>query len=135
MVEGSCLCGSIKYKVELIPGKVFNCHCQYCRKAHGADYVTMALAKADTLTISDENSYLKEHINDIGGYRAFCSNCGTRLMNYAPDKNLYFSVTLSTIDTPLDLKPAAHVNTESKASWCMPYEGIPDYPNIPEGLV
>ncbi len=135
MVEGSCLCGSIKYKVELIPGKVFNCHCQYCRKAHGADYVTLALARADTLTISDESSYLKEHINDIGGYRAFCSNCGTRLMNYAPDKNLYFSVTLSTIDTPLDLKPAAHVNTESKARWCMPYEGIPDYPNIPEGLV
>ena len=135
MVEGSCLCGAIKYKVELLPDKIFNCHCQFCRKAHGADYVTMALARADTLTISDENNYLKEHINDIGGYRAFCSNCGTRLMNYAPDKNLYFSVTLSTIDTPLDLKPAAHVNTESKAGWCMPYGGIPNYPNIPEGLV
>jgi hypothetical protein len=135
MVEGSCLCGSIKYTVDLIPDKIFNCHCQYCRKAHGADYVTLALAKADTLTISDENNNLKEHTNDIGGCRAFCSNCGTRLMNYAPDKNLYFSVTLSTIDTPVDLKPVAHVNTESKAKWCIPYEGISNYPNIPEGLV
>jgi len=24
MVEGSCLCGSIKYEVELIPEKIFN---------------------------------------------------------------------------------------------------------------
>ena len=27
MVKGSCLCGEIEYEVELIPGKVFNCHC------------------------------------------------------------------------------------------------------------
>lgn len=135
MVEGSCLCGSIKYQVELLPGKIFNCHCQFCRKAHGADYVTMALAKADTLVISDDNDKLTEHLNDIGGYRAFCSNCGTRLMNYAPDKNLYLSVTLSTIDTPIDLAPVAHVNTESKANWCTPYTGIPNFPKLPDGLV
>jgi hypothetical protein len=134
MIEGSCLCGNIRYEVEIMPDKIFNCHCQYCRKAHGADYVTMALAKASTLTIRDSEHHLKEHINDIGGYRAFCANCGTRLMNYAPDKSMYFSVTLSTIDTPIDLKPVAHVNTESKASWCVPVAGIPEYGTLPEGL-
>ena len=51
MVKGSCLCGSIKNEVELISDKIFNCHCQYCRKAHGADYVTVALAKANTLGV------------------------------------------------------------------------------------
>lgn len=135
MVEGSCLCGSIKYKVELLEDKIFNCHCKFCRKAHGADYVTMALAKNSTLTVSDENNHLKEHLNDIGGYRAFCSNCGTRLMNYAPDKNMYLSVTLSTIDTPINIQPVAHVNVESKADWCTLYEGIPSFKAIPEGIV
>jgi hypothetical protein len=135
MVEGSCLCGSIKYQVELIPEKIFNCHCRFCRKAHGADYVTVALAKASTLVVSDDNNNLKEHLNDIGGIRAFCGSCGTRLMNYAQDKNLYFSVTLSTIDTPHNLKPLAHVNTESKASWCEPYAGIPGFAGIPAGVV
>ncbi len=43
MVQGSCLCGQITYEVELLPNKVFNCHCSYCRKAHDADYVTVAL--------------------------------------------------------------------------------------------
>lgn len=135
MVEGSCLCGSIKYQVELIPDMIFNCHCKFCRKAHGADYATVAIANARTLTISDQNNNLREHLNGAGGYRAFCAICGTRLMNYAPDKNLYFSVALSTIDTPLDLKPVAHVNAESKASWCVPYEGIPSFPKLPENLL
>jgi len=135
MIEGSCLCGGIKYAVELIEDKIFNCHCQFCRKAHGADYVTMALARGSTLTITDEDNLFKEHLNDVGGYRAFCSNCGTRLMSYAPDKNVYLSVTLSTVDSPVDLKPVAHVNTESRARWCTPYDGIPSFAALPEGLV
>lgn len=135
MVQGSCLCGKIHYTVELIPNKVFNCHCSYCRKAHGADYVTVALAKGDTLKITQGAEYLSEHQNEIGGFRAFCSNCGTRLMNYAPDKTMYLSVSVSTIDTPLEIKPLAHVNVESKAAWCEPYAGIPSFQALPENLL
>lgn len=134
-VKGSCLCGAIKYEVELIPDMIFNCHCQFCRKAHGADYATMALAKGDTLSITDESGALSEHKNALGGYRAFCSCCGSRLMNYAPDKSIYLSITLATVDTHIDVKPVAHVNTESKARWCTPYEGIGNYPGFPPGVV
>ncbi|MBM4206966.1 MAG: GFA family protein [Gammaproteobacteria bacterium] len=135
MVEGSCLCGSVKYEVELIPEKIFNCHCRFCRKAHGADYVAVALAKGSTLKITDKYGALKEYKNAIGGYRAFCGKCGTRLMNYPEDKNIYLAVILATVDTPMDVKPVAHVNTESKASWCTPYQGIPSYEGLPEGIL
>ncbi|MBW4532923.1 MAG: GFA family protein [Pleurocapsa minor HA4230-MV1] len=135
MVEGSCLCGSVKYKVELIPEKIFNCHCKFCRKAHGADYATVALAKASTLEIFDESGSLKEYKNAIGGYRAFCVNCGSRLMNYADDKNIWLCIVLATVDTPTNLKPVAHVNIESKASWCQPYEGIPSFEGLPPGVI
>jgi len=131
MVNGSCLCGKIKYEVEIIKERIFNCHCQYCRKAHGADYATIALAKGSTLKVTDDDNQLKEHLNEIGGYRAFCSHCGSRLMSYAPDKNEYLGITMSTIDTPLDITPIANVNTESKAAWCVlsdisSFEGLPD---------
>ncbi|MFI0399340.1 MAG: GFA family protein [Thiolinea sp.] len=135
MIQGSCLCGQIEYEVELIPDKVFNCHCSYCRKAHGADYVTVALAKGDTLNIIKGQDSLIEHQNEIGGIRAFCANCGTRLMNYAPDKSLYLSVSASTIDTPIKIKPLAHVNVESKATWHEPYAGIPSFQALPENLL
>ena len=92
MAKGSCLCGQIEYEVELMPDKTFNCHCSYCRKAHGTAFVTLTLAKGETLKIIKGEALLKEHMNGLGGYRAFCSECGTRLMNYAPDKTLYLSV-------------------------------------------
>ncbi len=135
MAQGSCLCGQIEYEVELIPDKTFNCHCSYCRKAHGAAFVTLTLAKGETLKITKGKESLKEHKNDLGGFRAFCANCGTRLMNYAPDKSMYLSVALSTVDTPVDFKPSAHANVESKASWHEPYEGIPVFQGIPNGVL
>jgi len=135
MVEGSCLCGEIKYEVEINTNQIFNCHCKFCRKAHGADYVTVAVANASTFKLTDKNSYFKEHKNGAGGFRAFCSKCGTRLMNYAPDKNIFFCITIATLDTPINLKPVAHANVESKASWIKPYEGIPQYEGFPGELL
>lgn len=134
MVDGSCLCSAIRYRVELYRDKVFNCHCKFCRKAHGADYATMALGDASTLTISDENGYLQEHKSGAGGYRAFCSQCGTRLMNYSPDRTSFFCVSLSTVDTHLTLYPVAHINVESKASWCEPYGSIPQFSGFPDDI-
>jgi hypothetical protein len=135
MVQGSCLCGQIEYEVELIPEKTFNCHCSFCRKAHGSAFVTVTLAKGDTLSIKKGKEFFKEYENDLGGFRAFCSNCGTRLMNYSPDKLSYLSIASSTVDTPVDFRPAAHVNVESKATWHEPYEGIPSFQGIPEGVL
>ena len=134
MVKGSCLCGEIKYEVEIVPEQIFNCHCKFCRKAHGADYATVAVAEYSTFKLIDGKGFLKEHKNTAGGYRAFCSECGTRLMNYAPDKDLFFCITPATVDTPINVKPAAHANIASKASWCEPYEGIPQFNGFPDGL-
>ncbi len=134
-VQGSCLCGQVEYEVELIPEKTFNCHCSYCRKAHGSAFATLTFAKGSTLNIKKGQECLTEHENDIGGFRAFCAHCGTRLMNYAPDKSIYLAIAISTVNTPLDFLPVAHVNIESKASWHEPYEGIPAFPSIPEGVL
>ena len=133
-VIGSCLCGEIEYEVELIPEKTFNCHCSYCRKAHGAAFATMAFAKGESLKLNKGESLLTEHWNGSRSYRAFCSACGTRLMNYAEDKSNYLSVALSTVDTPVDFKPVANVNLESKASWCEPCEGIPGFDALPDNI-
>ena len=135
MVQGSCLCGQIEYEVELIPEKTFNCHCSFCRKAHGAAFVTLTLAKGETLNIKKGRESLKEHKSGLGGFRVFCANCGTRLMNYAPDKSRYCAVALSTVDTLINFTPCAHANLESKACWHEPYEGIPTFQGMPEGAL
>lgn len=56
-------------------------------------------------------------------------------MNYAPDKSMYLAISLSTVDTPVNFRPSAHANIESKSSWHEPYEGIPAFQAIPEGAL
>jgi hypothetical protein len=43
MHHGSCLCGSIKYSIDDKLELVVNCHCRFCRKAHGAPFTTLSL--------------------------------------------------------------------------------------------
>jgi len=134
MIKGSCLCGAIEYEVEAIPGKVYNCHCSQCRKSHGAAFATQALAKGSTLRILKGKETLKEYTGH-GGVRAFCSNCGSRLMNYAPDKNLYLSVALASVDSAYAGRPVAHAFVDSRAAWYVPSDDIPAYPAMPDGAL
>ena len=134
MIKGSCMCGAIEYEVELIQGKIYNCHCSRCRKAHGAAFATQAFAKGDTLRILKGKEYLHEYTGGKG-VRAFCSICGSRLMNFAPDKSTYLSVALSSVDSEFEGKPVAHANVESKASWHEPSTEIPSYQGLPDGAL
>lgn len=135
MIKGSCLCGAIEYEVEPIPEKIYNCHCSQCRKSHGATFATQVLVKGETLKYLKGEEYIKEYTGH-GGVRAFCSNCGSRLMNYAPDKKLYLSVALSSVDEgSYDVKPVAHAYVDSKAPWHEPSSDIPSYHGLPDGAL
>lgn len=132
MVTGSCLCEAIEYSVEIIPHKIYNCHCSRCRKAHGATFATQAFARGNTLTFIKGEQLLGEFI-DGKAIRAFCTQCGSRLMNYTRDKNIYLSIALANVHTPHDFEPAAHANVESKATWHTPSSDIPSYAAMPDG--
>jgi len=134
MIRGSCLCGNIEFEVEERPGKIFNCHCSICRRSHGAAYATQVFAKGETLQILKGEEYLKEYFSGRG-YRAFCSNCGSRLMNYAEDKSLYLSVALANIVSDFHGGPVAHVLVDSKADWVEPSPDIPAYEGVPRKIL
>ncbi len=133
MVRGSCLCGAIEYEVELVPEKVFNCHCSLCRKSHGAAFATQAFAKAETLKFLKGGGLLSEY-QGRRGIRAFCSSCGSKLMNYAPDKSQYLSVALACVDGDIDIKPVADCFVASKAGWSTLSDDIPSYKMLPREI-
>ena len=137
MIKGSCLCGAIEYEVEEIPGKIYNCHCSQCRKSHGAAFATQVFARGATLRFIKGKEFLKEyrHASGNGGIRAFCSQCGSRLMNYLPEKNLYLSVALASVDSDFDGEPVAHAFVGSRALWHTPSTDIPSYESVPTGAL
>ena len=40
MIEGGCLCGAIRYRIEDGEHPAANCHCTLCRRASGAPFVS-----------------------------------------------------------------------------------------------
>jgi len=132
MISASCLCGAIVFEIEIDTKKVYNCHCSQCRKAHGATFATQVFAKGDTLKFIKGQELLTEY-KEKKGVRAFCKQCGSNLMNYAEDKNIYLSVALSSIDGEHGIVPTAHANVESKAAWHNPSLDIPIFSGIPDG--
>jgi hypothetical protein len=40
VVPGRCLCGAVRFEVELPSTWCAHCHCSMCRRAHGAGFVT-----------------------------------------------------------------------------------------------
>ncbi|MGB3532024.1 MAG: GFA family protein [Microcoleaceae cyanobacterium] len=129
-MKGSCVCGAIEFEVTEIPNMVFNCHCTRCRKSHGAAFATQAFAIRDSLNFIRGKEALKEY-ESTGGIRAFCSHCGSRLMNYAKDNGDYLSIALSCIDSPHDLKPVADVCISSKVNWYNLSGQIPNFDELP----
>jgi hypothetical protein len=40
ILEGGCLCGSVRYRIVGTSKSIGHCHCESCQKASGAPFVT-----------------------------------------------------------------------------------------------
>lgn len=80
MIEGSCLCGSVRYQAEQAAGPLAYCHCRMCRKAHGTAFSAILPVEKNgfswvdgtELLTSFESSHLMQYClkckMDLGGH-------------------------------------------------------------------
>lgn len=131
MHSGSCLCEAIEYTVDDELETVVNCHCQFCRKAHGAEFVPVAMISDDKLKIEHGQELLSKFaVANGAAFRCFCSACGTRLFNHSPAAN-FISVVTATITSSADLAPLANVNMESSNKKFQQNNGLPKFETFP----
>lgn len=131
MYQGNCLCGAVKYEIKSDLKAIVHCHCQYCRKAHGAAFVTLLLMQAsDFHLIQGEDNLGKFYVDTTGADRCFCLKCGTRLFNHVRSAGR-LALVVSTLQTDEVLHPVAHCNTESKCSWYQINDELPQFLKAP----
>ena len=62
-----------------------NCHCSFCRKAHGGAFTTLLFIPLANLKITKGNELLNSfHVKGLDADRCFSSCCGTRQYNSLP---------------------------------------------------
>lgn len=127
-MNGSCLCGSIRFEVLSPPLYAGYCHCSECRKFSGSAFSAMAGVKLGDLRVADPENYLGTYRKTSMSAMKFCRNCGSSLFVEKSGYGLAH-VRLGTLDSECPIKPQAHVHVASKASWYeIPQDGLPQFP-------
>jgi len=79
-MQGSCLCGQVRYHVTQLKTKIVHCHCNTCQKAHAAAYNTTAGVAPEHVKWLQGEHLLTGFESSPGKVRYFCSKCGTHLI-------------------------------------------------------
>ena len=131
MLEGSCLCNAVRYQINGKLGPAMMCHCSKCRKASGSAYATNATVKLSDFHLLGGEQQLTEFESTPGVFRAFCNQCGSPLFSRREATPDFIRIRMGTLDTPIDIKPVAHIFVSSKADWDEIYDTLPQYAEMP----
>lgn len=88
--NGHCYCGAIRFRVHIPAGQkpIFTayCHCDSCRRAHSAPLYHVACIDETMFEITAGAALLTEFKKPEGSIvRAFCSECGSKVLNRFPN--------------------------------------------------
>lgn len=121
-LEGSCLCGGVRFEVTEGFEAVTHCHCTNCKKISGGTGTANGRVRSGAIVIREGQELLRSFQPAEGTAKTFCSDCGSNLFGGGWPQSDFASVRLSAIDSPFDRKPDAHIFVRSVAPW----ETLPD---------
>ena len=126
--RGSCLCGAVRFVAALPTKWVAHCHCTYCRRAHGAPFVTWAGFRGDQFSIDPSGLAPTWYESSPGASRGFCPRCGSPMFFKSqrwPDE---VHVARALFTDALDRDPTVHVYYDNHVPWLTVNDDLPKRP-------
>ena len=149
MVEGSCLCGSVKFNLDIDPNTANNevcklkspqasirllkiqtkvCHCRPCRKITGGFSSLNLTIPADAFKLT--NGTLKTvkstHVDEGFEFSlTFCPECGSPIYAVPAGPRDIVIIQVGTLDTGgvLERVPTTELNVKHRLGWVQNVEG------------
>jgi hypothetical protein len=122
-LEGGCLCGAVRFRVEGPLGEAGYCHCTRCQKRTGtAASANVGLGEARFEFVSGEE-LVRGWRHPSGGFeKCFCSRCGAHLFSRDPEDPTRMGLRLGA----LDQDPGVELTYRQFVAYAAPWEPIPD---------
>lgn len=115
--EGSCQCGAVKFHISGPFESFFLCHCSRCRKDTGSAHAANLFSTVAKITwLSGEDRIKTYRVPESRHEKSFCSECGSAVPGIQMDGALLV-VPAGSLDTPVDIRPNAHICLSSRANW------------------
>jgi hypothetical protein len=104
MATGSCLCGTVKYRLDGPFQMMMHCHCSRCRKHHGSAFATFVGAPESGLEWLSGRDSIQQWFGPTNMPRFFCGTCGSVVPAPEPQGDLRF-VPAGTLAGDLGVNP------------------------------
>lgn len=118
MLQGRCLCGSIRYRYGGDHKALTVCHCGMCRRWHGSLGAYVSGKPADCRLEGTE--HLRWYASSADAERGFCALCGSKLF-WRDKAGTAMDIAAGTIDQPIGQATTAHIWVRDKGD----YYGLP----------
>ena len=119
MLSGSCLCGAVAYEADAPLERIVHCHCQTCRKTHGAAFSSVTAVPREKFRWVRGEALLAGYESSPGKFRRFCSRCGSHIVAERVAQPVVL-LRLGCLDTPVTERPQLHIWRSDGASWYDP---------------
>jgi len=131
-MQGSCLCGAVRFELSALFDGVVHCHCASCKKLSGGGGTTSGLIPTSEIRILEGEELLRTYQPADGKSKTFCATCGSNLFGAGFPGSAASAVRLATLDSGLDQQPRAHIFVRSVAPWeTLPEDGLPRFDERP----
>ena len=125
MLQGSCLCGGVKYESDGELSAVTNCHCSLCRKMSGSAFSSGSTIAAASLRFVAGEELLKEWESSSGNHRVFCGRCGSPILKRKEKDPEHLRFRPGTLDSDPGVKIPKHMHVSSNAPWVEIRDDLP----------
>lgn len=130
-IQGTCLCGTVRYELTGPVNAMVHCHCSMCRKHHGGSFATFASAPLMGFRWLSGTGHVGRYQSSEKGQRFFCKTCGSVAPVVLEDMDMVICPAGNLDDVP-EMRPQAHWFVSSKAPWYTISDHLPQHEEYPE---
>jgi hypothetical protein len=126
--RGGCLCGAVRFTGQGPFLFCAHCHCHWCRRAHGAAFVTWLGVRDTSFALSSGASDLRWFASSEQSERGFCTKCGTTLFFRSTLAAGEVHVALACVESdliPIPMNPQSHVFYDARVPWIVMGDDLP----------
>jgi hypothetical protein len=119
LLRGQCLCGAVQFTIQPPTKWCAHCHCSYCRRAHGAPFITWVGVPEEQFRLAAGEEALGRYASSPEATRSFCRQCGSPLLFVSSRWPGEVHVAAAALLDPPDRLPAAHAFFDQRVEWIL----------------
>lgn len=131
-MNGSCLCGAVRFTLHAAPSFAAKCYCADCHKESGTGHLTTLAVSDYAVEIAGETAtYTSAAASGATVTRIRCRECGSTLLARSTSSPGMSVIRAGMLDVPLDIKPTVAIFGIATSEWDRPPVGMKIFDGMP----